>query len=546
MNDMEFAESASGGTRSTSGGDDMNLIPPTVDFETIARAVWNGINTTEELAKFFGTDIEMLRLDSKRNPYIILPMHEFTERHPDRGKQVIVLSDRATQLGLNGTGFESFDENCFFEIIDGRPRFVPKLLADRVKHIYSIKSLEDKELLYYSTGLYIPGAENRIEEVCRFALGKLSNTNKVNEVIGHVSGERRMDRRLFDTELHKLNLKNCLLDIKAWETEPHTEHHLSTIRIPVRYDPEADCPKIKEFLSQVVDEQSTPVLQEMFGYCLYPDYIFHKMFMFLGEGRNGKSTMLNLLKHFLGEQNVSNIPLQKLEADRFAPGKLYGKLANIFNDLSDKALNETGIMKSLTGGDHITCDRKFKEPFEFVNRAKLIFSANRLPQSTYDDSDAFYSRWVLIMFPNTFEGREDVHLIEKMTTKGELSGLLNWALEGLRRLLEQGHFSNTLTSHETRKLYRTLSSPIASFIESELEEDPESVITKEEMYARFVLYCRANNLIPVSINKFGRDFPGVCGHDIIVKEYKTKNAKCWQGAKFRENNKKEAQKTLSD
>src|SRR5208337_5133071 len=99
----------------------------------------------------------------------------------------------------------------------------------------------------------------------------------------------------------------------------------------------------------------------------------------IGDGSNGKSTLINLIKALIGLKNVSSRGLQELEMNRFAKADLYGKLANLYADLPDTALRSVGIFKMLTGGDPITAERKFQNPFKFISGAKLIFSCNKVP-----------------------------------------------------------------------------------------------------------------------------------------------------------------------
>jgi putative DNA primase/helicase len=142
---------------------------------------------------------------------------------------------------------------------------------------------------------------------------------------------------------------------------------------------------------------------------------------------------------------------------------------------------------------------------------------------------------LIIQFPKQFIGEErNPKMLDVLTTKEEMSGCFNWAIEGLGRLIENGCFSNELDVSTMRRLYRKLSSPIAAFSEVRLEEDPERHITKEEMYAQFVQFCKKERLIPVSKPKFGRDFMGESG--LAIREGNTKmlgkNTKVWQNVKF--------------
>jgi phage/plasmid-associated DNA primase len=136
----------------------------------------------------------------------------------------------------------------------------------------------------------------------------------------------------------------------------------------------------------------------------------------------------------VGRQNTSHVALQDLDGDRFASADLYGKLVNVFADLKASKPSSTGNFKTLVSGDSVRAQRKYGQPLSFRNHAKLIFSANRIPDSD-DTSHAYYKRWLILAFERTFtEITKDTNLIHKLTTNDELSGLLNLALIGLRQL----------------------------------------------------------------------------------------------------------------
>ena len=173
--------------------------------------------------------------------------------------------------------------------------------------------------------------------------------------------------------------------------------------------------------------------------------------MFVGSGANGKSTLLELLETFIGKQNASHVTLQALCDHRFAAAELCLKLINTCADIPHKNLFKTGTFKELTGGDMIQAERKFKSFFYFRNYAKLLFSCNAVPEST-DDSLAWFRRWIIIECPNQFTGdKEKPRIIDSLTTPQELSGTLNWALEGLTRLLNKKRFTNQLEIAQQRQ-----------------------------------------------------------------------------------------------
>jgi putative DNA primase/helicase len=145
----------------------------------------------------------------------------------------------------------------------------------------------------------------------------------------------------------------------------------------------------------------------------------------------------------------------------FSVADLYGKLANLADDLTNEALKNTGKMKMFTGESQMLGERKFKNPFYFTNTAKILCACNEVPK-TPDDTDAFFRRIVMFSFPNQFredDPKTDPNLAEKLTTPEELSGIFNWAIEGLDRLLKNGRFSRSKTIEQTRELYLRASDP---------------------------------------------------------------------------------------
>lgn len=292
--------------------------------------------------------------------------------------------------------------------------------------------------------------------------------------------------------------------------------------------------KIKQFFSEVVAEDDIPAIEEFFGYSLYRDYLIHKAFMLVGGGANGKSTVLRLLLVFLGSENCAAIPLQDLETNRFATGSLFGKLANIYADLSPKALSGTGLFKMLTGQDLIDAEIKFGGRFKFVNYAKMIFSANKIP-TNYDDTIAFFRRWFIINFPNIFEGtKKNKKLIDKLTTPQELSGLFNLAIKALIRLLANGEFSNQKSTEKVRDQYIRMSDSVHAFILDKINICPEKWIEKKELYQVYTEYCRNNKLISVSDGTFSKH---IIKH-IRVEDYRPDTNKgrihAWKGIEIKE------------
>lgn len=407
---------------------------------------------------------------------------------------------------------------------------------------YKFVTFKDtEELYYYNKGVYAPHGDRVIKELVQKCLKeadceKYAKTNLITEIIGGVIRSNYAERDQFKEAPELICFENGILNIETNEFFPHSPEYKFLVKIPIKYDSKAKCPKFGEFIKAVLEEDDQNVIQEFFGYVLYRGYPIQKAFMLTGSGSNGKSVLLNVLKKFVGQGNATSCSIQELEENQFAKSRLYGKLANIYPDLSDKSLHQTGIFKALVGGDSLTSDKKFKDPITFENYAKLIFSANKLPE-TKDDTDAFFRRWIIITFPNTFSeelGNLDPFLFEKISTEDELSGILNWAIAGLRRLLEKNSFSYTKTTEELRERYTKLSDSLAAFVNEAIEQEPEATIEKEFFYNVYSTYCRKNRLLPKTKVKIGRDLASLVSVNTEKKTIQDNRKWVWKGIKWKE------------
>lgn len=377
-------------------------------------------------------------------------------------------------------------------------------LTNHILHKFNIVTQEDDTICIYNDGIYTDDGELAIKMyLYRTCLEPVLSIHKLNELMFAIRN------RTYTKEGENKNfcLLNGIYDLQTGQFGPHSPDHIFFSKLPVFYDADSDCPAIKKFVGEVVKPEDVPVLQELVGFCLLKSYPFHRAFMFIGEGANGKSTFITLLKTMLGQEHCCSIPLQVLDKSRFGLAELHLKLANMYADIPSETLTSTSYFKILTGEDIITAEQKFKPHFNFVNYAKLIFSCNRVPISN-DDTDAFHRRWVLINFPNQFlEGQNaDPHIITRLTTQAELSGLFNWALAGLARLLKQRTFTGMPTIAESREKWIRLSDSVGSFCIDMVLSDPANHISKDELYGVYAEYCKAKKYPLLEKHVFGRVF----------------------------------------
>jgi putative DNA primase/helicase len=415
--------------------------------------------------------------------------------------------------------------------------FIPYAMAKEIlaKNHYVTHTIT-KEMYVYIDGIYRPEGEVKIEQVVQDKLKDQVKTRHVNEVIDCIKRETYQPPKKFENPDNQIAVKNGLLDVKKQELHPFTPEKIHIIQVPVKYSPDAKCPKIIHFFKQVNHLEDIPVVQEMFGYCLYKDYPVAKAFMLLGGGENGKSTSTNLLEAFLGKTNIATPSLQNLLDNRFASIELYNKLANIHADLSPAPLQNTGVFKMLTGRDLMWADKKHVDPFQFVNYAKLIYSANELPK-TDDRTKAFFRRWIIIEYPNEFPEDSpdtDPHILEKLTTEEELSGLLNWALQGLRRVLENGRFSTTEPMKEIEKKWIIQTDSLRAFCNIALEKQPESYIVKKDLWeTAYQDFCERYDIYSVKQGNMTKRLPTILPYVKQVRVRKIEGLpRCWKDVGF--------------
>ena len=386
--------------------------------------------------------------------------------------------------------------------------FVPAWLGDELLRNYHFATMRDtKEVYVYQDGPYRPLGETIVLEETQKALAdKCKNVHK-SEVLGYIQGATFTDRQEFDRDLSLIGLKNGIYSLTTDQFTEYDPLNKITIQLPVEYNPNATCPNFLKFLNEVLpDETDRQAIIEFVGYCFYRSYPIQKAFMLVGEGSNGKSTLLLVLKALLGSDNITSRSLHDLEENRFAMAGLYGKLANVFPDLPTRTLTNTTAFKMLTGGDPLTAEKKFREGFNYINSAKLIFSTNQIPVSQ-DDTSAFYRRWVIINFPNKFEGDQcDPNILVRVTTPEELSGIFNLAVKALGDLMGRGAFINDRKTSEIADEYIRRSDSVQAFIKDCVESSTDSRVKKQEVYTTYLAYCRLKNYPLVNDQAFYKRF----------------------------------------
>ena len=423
----------------------------------------------------------------------------------------------ACQGNLDVYGGEEADRRSCEAYFDGI-RFVAKRVADDILSHHHFLTFTDTEEIYaydVAEDIYRPGGEQIIRDETQRLLGERTTNHFVNEVEGYIRRYRyfRRDELVVSPDL--IPVSNGVLDRRTCTLTPYTPEKPFISKLAVRFDPDADCPAFEQYLQETFHKDDIPVVEEVLGDTLYRSYWHKKGVMLLGPGDNGKSVFLAVEGSLLGKENISARGLQDLERDKFAKADLFGKFANIHADLSSTGLVKTGTFKLLTGGDRVTAERKYKDPFTYVNYAKLHFSANELP-ATKDQTPAFFNRWILLEPASCFvdkprensnEKVKDPHLLEKLTTEEELSGILNLALDGLNRLLANGQFTQSNASEAVKERWIARTDSLQAFVKNCVQPKKDCFVSKDDFFVAYQDYCDEHALAAVEKQVVGRRLP---------------------------------------
>jgi len=386
---------------------------------------------------------------------------------------------------------------------------------------YKWEVVDEVELLNYieeATGQEVITSKNRVEII-----------NSLKQ-----SGRKNIPKPVKPTWIQ---FKDQIYDIETGDKFTATPEYFVTNPIPWKVSSDPRTPTIDKIFTEWVGEEYVKTLHEIIAYCLLPDYPLNRLFCFIGAGMNGKSCFLNLLKTFIGIDNIASTELDILLNSRFEVTRLHKKLVCIMGETNFNEMNKTSIIKKLTGKDTIGFEYKNKNPFEDINYAKILIATNNLPTTT-DKTIGFYRRWLIIDFPNKFGEKKDILLD---IPKEEYNNLATNCIILLNDLLNKREFHNEGNPEDRMKRYEDRSDPLEKFFKEFIEEDIEEYIWKHEFEKKLNGWMKENNFRYMSEVVIGKKMKekGIeqglkqanWFTDGVKKQYRA-----WFGIKFKGNN----------
>ena len=414
-----------------------------------------------------------------------------------------------------------------------------KLFADDLTAAYYFKTIQDtEEVIYYKDGYYHYEGEAIVGAECERVFGEHIKTRNVTEILNHIRRATYINRNVINQDKTVLPLQNGLFDLTTHSLKSFSPSTIITYKLPVEYNTNADCPRIKNFIAEILNPEDIPIVQEYFGYTLLPAFPAHKSLWLYGIGRNGKSQLTLLLSKMLGDENTVSVPIEEFDGwHRFSTARLFGKLLNVTSEPGVEKPLKSGLFKKVVGGDRISAEIKGKQKtIDFVNFSKFIVLGNIFPQVT-DPSLAFWDRLIVVEFPNSFVDKFIPDIAEKLIEEdGGLSGFFNWCLKGLKRL-EKNNFKFTTTKNtEDMKLeFEKLSNPIMAFIKEECVVSVEKIVPKGELYNAYKDYCGDGNYKIAGKSEFSKQIGELRGVDGKKARYDRKVTWCWIGITLQNN-----------
>lgn len=426
------------------------------------------------------------------------------------------LSDEELEVILRD---EAFQKPVFFM----GSTFLFDKFANYMKNTAHVVKINN-QLHIYKDGIY----ENGYKEIETEMIQHIPNLKKAQrrEVIDYmelITESKQM------SEANLIAFENGVYDIATDELKPFSSDIVITNKIPWNYNPEAYSELADVTLNKLSCEDAAirALLEECIGYCFYRRNELGKAFILTGDKSNGKSTFLDCIKTILGEQNISALDLKEL-GDRFSTSMMFGKLANIGDDIGDDFLqgSQVSIFKKIVTGNRIKAERKGQDPFEFNPFIKLLFSANDIPRMK-DKTGAVLRRLVIIPFNATFSKNDpdfDPFIKYKLIQQDSIEYLIRLGVEGLKRIIINDEFTKSEKVQGQLDEYEEENNPIIAFIADTGVEMIENEPTAD-VYKRYQVFCADNSMQPMSNIVFSKQINKRLGFKVIQRKVNNVNRK---------------------
>ncbi len=384
------------------------------------------------------------------------------------------------------------------------------------------------ECYQYKGGVYTESSSyvrNTIKNMVGY--DNLIQQSKIVECYRLLVDDTRIQRS--SSELNQdsnlINFKNGVWNIKQKKLLPHDSKYLQTIQIPHEvkdYVPFTETHLYDFFKKTKLPKSDIKMMLKYIAYCMTTDFGLKTFMMLVGQSNTGKSVLIRFVENLVGKQNTSALAMHELNV-RFYPSQLYGKLLNSCADNKTLPLSSIENLKKITGGDLIMHEKKGKEPFFFTSFAKLLFSFNQLPLQLEEKSNAFYKRMRVLMMNNELFLNNEY--VDELCSDESVEEVIPYLLS----LLPLTEIPRTAMSDSCVESLRQDSDSIHAFLSTYCDDDPDSTISKTEIYQKYSDFCIGSGRESHKKHKFMRYM-----RSLGYMETRNKNREAaWKGLRWK-------------
>ncbi|GHU87281.1 hypothetical protein FACS1894202_01310 [Clostridia bacterium] len=340
---------------------------------------------------------------------------------------------------------------------------------------------------------------------------KLATRRNRESVLNDAKSIAPMSLSAFDTNKYLLNLQNGTYNLQNFSIQPHRAENYITKMTRVRYDQTARCSRWEKFIDEIMcgDKNTAEFLQKALGYSLTGDTnACNGFYILYGQStRNGKSTLTEAIGYILGDyaRTVQPQTLAKRSSDGAAPSPDIARLKGarfVCTPEPEKGLElNSALIKQLTGGDTYVGRFLNENPFEFVPEFHIFFNTNHLPR-TNDDTIFASGRVKIIPFDRHFTDKEQDHSLKGLFRKSvNKSAILNWLIDGYRRMLDSG---SDVTERMQTALdeYRSECDSIGNFLSERIVPAEGNKLQTSALYAAYTAQAKLSGTRPISVQAF--------------------------------------------
>lgn len=429
--------------------------------------------------------------------------HSFAKRNEKAGEKVEMPYTAMVNLKKFSEKFPNMDKGFFY--LNEKGASIPDYygFADYFIAKHKLYNRDGYNYVFEKTH-YRPISDGEIEKLISvYTKRKIKNLSQMKMFYKVATSDSvGRDSVLLDTSGY-INLRNGIYDLKEKKLLEHDHRFGFHYCLDYDFKPSAKCPTFLGFLDDVFegDQETIDIIQQYMAYTLVGGYPFlHRALCFTGTGRNGKSTLIDVIRHLLGRHNVASVSLSKID-DHFQAVNLDGKLANLVEELPVDVIPPEAF-KNIIGGGEVAMSKKFKDIYHKPVTARFIFATNDTPVFK-DTSIGLLERIVFIEFPKYIPADQRIaNLPEKL--KAEISGIFNWVLEVLP-FKEDFKLSHSSHSEKVKEMYMTESNNVVSWWKDCIREcDDGNIVSYGQLFVNYTDYCRQAGFKPCSKITFAK------------------------------------------